>query len=167
MHQADDLTPDYLVREQPARVWNGEERRGIDGMTLQLMAEMRAMLERHEIMEDKKFEAIKQDIETHTEASERRHGELVRRFDAMQQSSLSLLQANNQTTQEIHKMFKTAFPNGDADSHRRAHEAWMEKDKAEREFWLHLKKQVVGWGATAAIAWAAMLLWAVFIKGPM
>lgn len=160
----DDITPDYIARERP---WNGEERRGIDGIMLTVMAEMRVMMEKHEKMEDKKFEAIKEDLEAHTANSERRHDELVRRFDAMQQSSLSLLQTNNQTVREIHQMFKTAFPGGDAENHRRAHEAWMEKDKAEREFWLHLKKQVVGWGMTAAIAWAAMLLWAGFIKGPV
>jgi hypothetical protein len=166
IHQ-NDLTPDYVVREQVPRVWTGEERRGIDGMTLQLMAEMRAMLERHEVMEDKKFEGIKHELDIHTLNSERRHGDLVKRFDAMQQSSLNLLQANNQTTQEIHKMFKNAFPGGDAESHRRAHEAWMEKERSEREFWMHLKKQVVGWGLTAAIAWAAMLLWAGFLRGPL
>jgi len=166
MHQ-NDLTPDCLVREERPKAWAGEERRGIDGMTLQLMAEMRSMLERHEVTEDRKFEAIKRDIETHAEKSEQRHEELVRRFDSMQQSSFSLLQANNQTTQEIHKMFKNAFPGGDTENHRRAHEEWMEKDKADREFWMHLKKQVVGWGLTAAIAWAAMLVWAGFLKGPV
>jgi hypothetical protein len=79
---------------------------------------------------------------------------------------MTLLRNNNQTVNEIHKMFKTALPEGDAESHRRAHEAWIEKEKLDREFWMHLKKQVVGWGVTAAIAWAAMLVWAGFLKGP-
>lgn len=161
MHQDDER------RGAHRHTWDGEERRTTDATALQLMAEMRAMLERHEMIEDKKFDGIKQELGVHTANSERRHSELVNRFDEMQKSSMNLLQANNQTVKEIHQMFKTAFPNGDAESHRRAHEAWIEKDKAEREFWTHMKKQVVGWGATAAIAWAAMLLWAGFLRGPL
>ena len=170
MHQAAYLRPDHVVREVPLKrepEWDGTERRGIDGITLRLMAEVRATMERHEAVEDKKIEAIKKSIEENAQKSEERHKDLVARHEALSQSTMELLRSNNQTTREIHAMFKAAFPNGDAESHRRAHEAWIEKDKSEREFWLHLKKQVVGWGMTAVTAWAAMLLWAGFVKGPV
>jgi hypothetical protein len=68
---------------------------------------------------------------------------------------------------ETHALFQKSIPGGDAEGHRRAHETWMEKDKAEREFWMHLKKQVVGWGITAALAWFGMIVWAGFLKGPV
>ena len=120
----------------------------------------------HEKKMGEKIAEIKDDIDAHTIKSERRHEELTKRFDTMSQSTMNLLQANNQTVKDVHKMFKSAFPEGDAESHRRAHEQMIEKDKAEREFWMHLKKQVVAWGITAALAWFGMLVWAGFLKGP-
>jgi hypothetical protein len=68
---------------------------------------------------------------------------------------------------DIQKMFVTAFPDGDADGHRRSHEAWMSKTKREEEFWMHLKKQVVAWGVIAALAWLTLIAWAGFLKGPV
>jgi hypothetical protein len=162
MHQDADLKPDYLVRE-----WTGEERRGIDGITLKLMAEVRSTIERHEKMEEGKFADIKQDIEEHRAESNQRHAELTSRFDQMQSSSLHLLQANNTTVTEIHKMFKAAFPEGGPDAHRRAHESWIEKDKADREFWLKTKQHVVQWGIIVALAWLGVAAWASFLKGPV
>jgi hypothetical protein len=146
--------------------WHGEDRRGIDNITLQLMAEVRVMMEQHERQETKVFDELKAGIRENRISSERRHDEMSERFSQMQQSALTLLQANNNTVKEIHALFKSAFPNGDADGHRRAHEIQIEKDKSEREFWIHLKKQVVGWGITAAIGWASLVIWAGFLKGP-
>lgn len=154
---------DYEVSGLP---WSGAERRQIDSVALGMMVEFRKQLETHEEKERAVLDELKDEIRENRASSERRHDELASRFQQMQQSTMTLIQTNNTTVNEIHAMFKKAFPNGDAESHRRAHEAWIEKDKAEREFWMHLKKQVVGWGFTAAIAWAAMLVWAGFLKGP-
>jgi hypothetical protein len=174
MHQ-NDLTPDYVIREyngedrrgEVMRAWTGEERRGIDGITLKLMAEMRAMMEKHEKMEETKINDLREDIEAHAIKSDRRHEEMIKRMDQMQQSTMNLLSTNNATVKEIHTLFEKSIPGGDAEGHRRAHEAWIRKTEKEEEFWMHLKKQVVGWGMTAAIAWAAMLIWAGFVKGPV
>ncbi len=146
--------------------WNGEERRGIDGITLQLMAEVRRAMDKHEKDEQVVFGEIKDMIREKDEASQQRHEDLGKRFDAMQQSTSSLLFENNRTTSEIHKLFKAAFPEGDAESHRKAHENWIAKDKAEREFWAKLKGDAIRWVLFAVAGWAGLALWSVFLKGP-
>ena len=157
MHQ----TADGRVPE-----WDGNERRGIDGITLKLMAEVRAAMEKHEKDEQVVFTEIKEMIKEKDEASEQRHRDLGARFDAMQQSTSALLFENNRTTSEIHKLFKAAFPDGDAESHRKAHEHWIEKDKQDKEFWLDIKKKAVGAAVTAVLLWAGIALWTAFLKGP-
>lgn len=146
--------------------WNGEERRGIDGITLQLMAEVRRAMDKHEKDEQEVFTELKTMIKEKDEASEQRHRDLGARFDAMQQSTSSLLFENNKTTSEIHKLFKAAFPEGDAESHRKAHERWIEKDKADREFWIKLNGDATRWAFIAVAGWAGLALWSAFLKGP-
>jgi hypothetical protein len=146
--------------------WRGDERRHIDSVTLQMMAEVRIMMAQHEKQESAVFDELKAGIQENRVSSERRHDEMSERFAAMQQSTMALLRNNNQTVNEIHKMFKTAFPEGDAESHRRAHEAWIEKEKSEREFWLKTKQHVTQWGIVVVLGWAGLILWAGFLKGP-
>jgi hypothetical protein len=148
------------------REWTGDERRGIDGITLKLMAELRAVMEKHEQGENKTFNDIKIEIKDNRNESERRHSEVLDRFAAMQTSTMALLQANTSTTNEIHKLFKEAFPQGDAQAHRKAHEHWIEKDKTDREFWLKLKQNTVNAIVLAAAGWIGLAVWAAFLKGP-
>lgn len=157
MHQ----NADYTVSE-----WDGTERRGVDGVALQLMVEVRKAMDKHEEDEKKVFTEIKDLIKEKDEASQERHAELSGRFDAMQQSTSSLLFENNRTTTEIHKLFKAAFPEGDAAAHRKAHESWIEKDKAEKEFWLKIKTDAIKTVVVGVMIWAGMVLWAAFLKGP-
>jgi phage gp16-like protein len=162
MHQDDDLKPDYMVHE-----WTGEERRGIDGITLKLMAEVRSTIERHEKMEEDKFREIKQDLDDHRSASDLRHKELTQRIDQMSHSTMQALNSNGQTTREIHAMFIKAFPEGDAEGHRKAHESWIRKESEDREFWLKLKSNVINWAVIAALGWVGIAVWAAFVKGPL
>lgn len=151
----------YIVSE-----WDGTERRGIDGMALQLMAEVRKAMESHERNEAKEMQELKDLIKENKRESERRHDDLGKRFDAMQQSTSALLFENNKTTSEIHKLFKAAFPDGDSEAHRKAHERWIEKDKADREFWTKFKADAIRWALFAAAGWAGIALWGAFLKGP-
>lgn len=146
--------------------WTGEERRGVDGITLKLMTEVRIAMEAHEKKEEQKYSEIKAEIKENRTESDARHTEVLGRFTEMQKSTMGLLQANNTTVNEIHKMFKEAFPEGDVQAHRKAHEHWIEKDKADKEFWLKLKLEVVKWGAVALIGWVGIALWTAFIQGP-
>lgn len=156
---------DYTVREILPE-WDGTERRGIDGMTLQLMAEVRKTMETHEKAEKDKFDEIKKVMTENRVASEERHSELTTRFDGMQQSTMTLLQTNNQTVNEIHKLFKLAFPEGDAAGHRKAHEAWIEKERQDKEFWVKLKQHVINWAVLAVVGWGGIGLWALLLQGP-
>lgn len=52
-----------------------------------------------------------------------------------------------------------AIPNGDADGHRRYHEAVIKKMEARAEVWLEVQKAVAKWGALGVVAWAATSMW--------
>ena len=146
--------------------FTGQERRSIDGVSLQIMGEVRQVFAEHEKREGETFRGMKEEIQHNRKESDARHCELLERFEGMQNSTTKLLEANQTTVNEIHKMFKKAFPEGDVDAHRKAHEYLMEKDKEDKEFWLKIKQDVVKWVAVAAIGWGGIVLWAAFLKGP-
>lgn len=50
--------------------------------------------------------------------------------------------------------------------HRKAHESWIEKDHADKEFWVKLKLEVVKWGVAMVLGWVGIALWTAFLKGP-
>jgi hypothetical protein len=133
--------------------WDGEERR--ENLAVEVMREMREWLDKHEEEEVKKYESIRSELRRNQD-----------RIEQMSQSTLSVIQQQNQSLQEIHKLFKAAFPEGNADAHRMAHEAWMEKEKADREFWTKLKQHVINWAVVAALGWGGIIIWAAFAKGP-
>lgn len=148
------------------RGWTGDERRSIDGVTLKLMTEMRLVIENHEKKEAVTFNELKAEIKENRTESDARHTEVLDRFTEMQRSTMALLQTNNTTVNEIHKMFKEAFPEGDVQAHRKAHESWIEKDKADKEFWVKLKGDVIKWAVLAVLGWGGIVLWAAFVQGP-
>lgn len=150
----------------PSQGWTGGERRGIDGLTLKLMTEVRVAMEAHEKKEAQTFDEIKTDVKQNRVASELRHEEVLGRFEQMQTSTMTLLSANNSTTNEIHKMFKEAFPEGDVQGHRKSHEHWIQKDKDDKEFWLKLKQNTLNWVVIAVLGWMGLALWAAFLQGP-
>lgn len=143
----------------------GAERRR--DQTLEGVKEMREWFENHEKEEHARYDALQVEIVQTQDLSQKRHEELVKRMDAMSQSTVAVVTKQNQTLAEIHALFKKAFPDGDAEAHRKAHEHWIEKDKKEQEFWLDIKKKVVGWAVTAAMAWGGIVLWAAFVRGPL
>lgn len=144
--------------------YNGVERRR--DMTLEVMREMREWFEKHEEEEHRKFETIRDEIAETRRSSEDRHGEIVRRMENMSQSTLNVVSEQNRALQEIHSLFKKAFPEGDAEKHRQAHEDWIEKAEEDKVFWRKLKQHVINWAVVAALGWAGIILWAAFLKGP-
>ena len=141
------------------------ERRNND-LTLEVIREMREWFEQHEKEEHMKFDAIQAEIKQNRRESEERHGEMVRRMENMSHSTLSVVSEQNRALKEIHQLFKASFPDGDGDAHRLAHMKWIKKTEAEEEFWLDVKKKVVGWGAVALIGWIGIAVWAAFLQGP-
>lgn len=59
-----------------------------------------------------------------------------------------------------------AFPEGDADGHRKAHEAQMAAISARAEFWQKMVFEISKWGLIGFCGWVALKLWTGFIAGP-
>jgi hypothetical protein len=131
----------------PEKQWTGPERRK-DNLTLEVVTTMREWLETH-----------KEKMLGHTQRIEDR-------LEQLSASTLSVVNEQNKSLREIHALFKAAFPEGDAAAHRKAHEDWIERSKAEKEFWLDIKKKVIGWGIVALLGWIGIALWAAFLRGP-
>lgn len=129
------------------KTWTGPERRK-DNLTLEVVTTMREWLETH-----------KEEMLGHTQRIEER-------LEQLSASTLSVVNEQNKSLREIHDLFKAAFPEGDATAHRKAHEDWIERSKAEKEFWLDIKKKVLGWGIIALLGWIGIALWAAFLRGP-
>ena len=53
--------------------WTGDERRGIDGITLKLMTEVRVAMEAHERKEEQTFKELKEEIRENRVESDNRH----------------------------------------------------------------------------------------------
>lgn len=144
--------------------WTGNERR--KDITLEVLKEMREWFDQHEKKEDAKFEALQGEIKETRIQAEERHDEMLRRQEALTQSTLAVVNKQNATLEEIHKLFKAAFPDGDAEMHRRAHEAWIRKTEKEEEFWLDVKKKAVAAALIGVGAWIMVALWVAFLQGP-
>jgi hypothetical protein len=60
----------------------------------------------------------------------------------------------------------TAFPDSDADGHRRAHEAWIKKTEASTKFWDDLRASIAKWGAIGLLSFIAIAVWRSVLEGP-
>lgn len=116
---------------------------------------MREWFAAHEAADERKFEAVQEEL---------RQSRL--RMEEMSKSTLAVVMEQNRVVTEIHTMFSEAFPEGDVESHRRAHEKWIKKAEADEQFWLKLKQHVVNWAVVAVIGWIGIALWAAFLRGP-
>jgi len=66
-----------------------------------------------------------------------------------------------ESVEDIHEMLidlKTAFPNGDFDGHRRAHEAMIKAAEAQERFWENVKLDVVKKGVWGTIVIVVSLI---------
>lgn len=143
------------------------ERRQVDKDAYILMVETRQKTEDLEKTMSEKIDDLKEELDAHIDRSEMRHKELTDKIESLSQSTLAAVTGINQIATETHKLLKAAIPNGDAEGHRRAHEAWIRKAEKEEEFWLDVKKKAVGAVVTAAVLWAGLVLWSAFLKGPV
>ena len=64
------------------------------------------------------------------------------------------------------RLTKTAFPDGDPDGHRRAHEAWIKSQEQKAEFWEKMKTEVYKWGIIGVLGFLATAAWVALTKGP-
>lgn len=68
--------------------------------------------------------------------------------------------------QELHKLMKDAFPEGDPTGHRKHHEAVIAKAEARAEFWKKLSFEISKGGLLGFLTWALYALWQYFLQGP-
>ena len=59
-----------------------------------------------------------------------------------------------------------SFPEGDADGHRKAHEAQMLAIEARAEFWKKMLFEVGKYGILGVLGWLALKIWVAFLAGP-
>lgn len=137
-----------------------------DSETFNLISETREMVEKQEAEMAKQFGVIHKELRDQNAASNERHEKLGERLEHISESTLHAINLQNTTIQEIHKLFKAAFPEADAEGHRKAHESWMAKEKEDREFWLKLKQNTVNWGVIVLLGWIGLALWSAFLTGP-
>jgi hypothetical protein len=67
---------------------------------------------------------------------------------------------------EIADVLTTAFPQGDADGHRRYHEAMIKAAEDRAKFWFDLRMSVAKWGLLGVLGWLVVLTWNGFLQGP-
>ena len=67
---------------------------------------------------------------------------------------------------EIARVMIKAFPDGDADGHRRFHEASVTRAEESAKFWRTMSMEISKFGLLGFIAWASYALWKAFLMGP-
>jgi hypothetical protein len=145
--------------------WTGDERR-VENVAIDLMKEMREWLDRHEQDENLKYDRLQSEIILYRESSDKRHDDALKRIEQLSASTLSVVEKQNGAVFEIHKLFKEAFPEGDVQKHRHAHEQWIKKSAAEADFWLDVKKKAAASVLTGIVIWVGIALWIAFLQGP-
>ena len=139
--------------------WPGPERRvefaATDTETFNLIMDTRVAVEEHKKEMQQQFADMRKELDSH-----------ATRVEKLSESTLTVIEKQNVLIRDIKEAFTKAFPEGDAESHRKAHEAWIEKDKADREFWLKLKQNTINWIVIAILSWVGLVLWGAFVHGP-
>lgn len=139
--------------------WPGPERRvefaAADAETFNLIMDTRVAVEEHKKEMQQQFADMRKELDAH-----------ATRVEKLSESTLTVIEKQNVLIRDIKEAFTKAFPEGDAESHRRAHEAWLDKDKADREFWIKLKQNTINWVVIAILSWIGLVLWGAFVQGP-
>lgn len=142
------------------------QRRAEDIMSFQLMQETRQMVKEIEQAMEAKFDALTNEIHVHRQQSEHRHEEMARRLEQISNSTVNALSEQSRLVKGLTETVNHAFPDGDVEKHRIAHEKWIKKAEKDEEFWLDVKKKAVGSVVTALVLWAGIVLWTAFVQGP-
>lgn len=66
----------------------------------------------------------------------------------------------------MRKLQEDAFPAGDPEGHRKAHEEQMQSIHDRAEFWKKMAFEVTKYGVLGVLGWLAYHAWVAFIHGP-
>lgn len=139
--------------------WPGPERRvefaAADAETFNLIMDTRVAVEAHKKEMQQQFADMRKELDAH-----------ATRVEKLSESTLTVIEKQNVLIRDIKEAFTKAFPEGDAEAHRRAHEAWLDKDRADKEFWIKLKQNTINWVVIAILSWIGLVLWGAFVQGP-
>ena len=139
--------------------WPGPERRvefaAAEAETFNLIMDTRVVVEEHKKEMQQQFKEMREELDNH-----------AHRVEKLSESTLTVIEKQNALIKELKDAFVKAFPEGDAASHRKAHEEWIEKDRADKEFWIKLKQNTINWVVIAILSWVGLVLWGAFIQGP-
>lgn len=58
------------------------------------------------------------------------------------------------------------LPGGDADGHRRAHEAWIRKAEESAKFWQEMRLAAAKWAGLGLLAFLVVAAWHELLRGP-
>lgn len=72
----------------------------------------------------------------------------------------------DELAKEVAKLMEKAFPKGDAEAHRRYHEAEIAKIEASAAFWRKMREELTKWGLIGFIGWLIVMTWQGFLQGP-
>lgn len=137
----------------------GPERRvefaAADTETFNLIMDTRVAVEAHKKEMQQQFADMRKELDAH-----------ATRVEKLSESTLTVIEKQNVLIRDIKEAFTKAFPEGDAEAHRRAHEEWLDKDKADKEFWIKLKQNTINWVVIAILSWVGLVLWGAFVQGP-
>jgi hypothetical protein len=67
---------------------------------------------------------------------------------------------------DMQEMLSNAFPQGDADGHRRHHEAAISAAERRAKFWTTMHVELAKWGLLGFAVWTVVHLWQAFLQGP-
>lgn len=66
----------------------------------------------------------------------------------------------------VRSAMDVAFPEGDAESHRKSHEVHIKMAEERALLYRTLRTEVAKWGLLGLAAWAGLALWHAFLQGP-
>ena len=66
----------------------------------------------------------------------------------------------------IKSAFACSFPAGDAEGHRKVHEADIQRALDRAEFWKKMLYEITKYGLLGVLGWIAIQLWVAFVNGP-
>jgi hypothetical protein len=68
--------------------------------------------------------------------------------------------------QDEKSIIQHAFPDGDAEGHRRAHDAWIKRAESQAKFWETLYTTLRIGGILSVVSFLLLAGWIAFLKGP-
>ncbi len=72
----------------------------------------------------------------------------------------------NMFARAITVAMERAFPAGDPDGHRKAHEASIQAYEARAEFWKKMAFEITKYGLFGLLGWLTYVIWTAFLQGP-